>query len=275
MTRAEAWRRAHCDAAGFALLAMLLVVGAGSLWIVLAAQQFVPVLADRALRTEAGLAQVAAAVRDGFVANGTYPASLDVVAAQNGWLPQGAWRRDPWGSGQEWVLATSATGLQVQSRGPDGRIGTLDDVRVDVPREPLVRVCQRDLLRLLRSAYVARLQADVLAVAAAVGGVAPTGLATAVRTYARARRQWLGADAPTRVQLTASMTAAAATVTACQVFASWSQPVAVTGAGGLFARLGLPDALAHDCLGQALRLDPILGVVAVGSDGVWGTDDDM
>jgi hypothetical protein len=275
MSRSIGLRRGERGDCGFALLALLLVVGAGSLWIVLAAQQFVPALADRALRTEAGLAQVAAAVRDGFVANGSYPGSLDAIGVQNGWPAQGAWRRDPWGAGQEWGLAGTVAGLQVQSRGPDGLLGTADDLRLDALREPLVRVRQRDLLRLVRAVYVRRLQADVLAAATALGGGAPSGLVGAIRTYALARRQWLGADAATRVQLTATMTTAAATVTACQVFAAWSQPAAVTGAGGLFARLGLSDALARDGLGQALRLDAILGVVAVGSDGIWGTDDDM
>lgn len=298
---------------GFALLALLLVVGVGSLAIVLAAQQFVPALADRVQRTEGSLAQLAAAAREGFLASGALPNQLDTLAAQTGWETQGEWRVDPWGWGQEFVLTNSATAARVQSRGPDGALGTADDVAFQVPLEPLVRLRQRDRLRLVRAVYVRQLQAavDAAAVAAAgaggssngrgaerasarartranansnvqgggggggAGSAAPTGLAGAVRLYASAKRQWCGADAQTRVQLAASMATAAATVTACQVFASWSQPVAVTGAGGLCSRLGLPDALARDGLGQALHLDPILGVVAVGNDGVWGTDDDM
>lgn len=270
MNRVTHPERTDARETGLALLALLMVVGVGALAIVLAAQQFVPPLADRAERTESGVARMAGAVATGFVASGVYPGSLDAVAVQTGWSRQGAWRRDPWGSGQEWVLGSGALGLQVQSRGVDGVLGTADDVVFAVPREPLVRLRQRGILRLIRAGYVRFLQDAIV-----MGGAAPTGLAAAVGSYARARRQWFAADAAERAQLTATMAAAAASVTACQEFAGWTQPSAVTGSGGLLARLGMPDTLAIDGLGQPLRLDPILGVVAVGGDGIWGTDDDM
>jgi len=66
-----------------------------------------------------------------------------------------------------------------------------------------------------------------------------------------------------------------ATFTSLSLTASWTSRLSVTGAGGLMEFLGMPDSRAVDGKGQAFALHPVLGVVAIGFDGIEGTDDDM
>ncbi len=101
-------------------------------------------------------------------------------------------------------------------------------------------------------------------------------MVAAMRDYAIARRQWLTADATTRVTLTTQMNTAAATVSAlASSHACTPLPPAVTGAGGLMEGLGMPDGKAVDGIGANLISNATVGVLARGADATGGTDDDM
>lgn len=294
---------------GFALLVLLAVVGMGSLGVVLAVQSLVPPLAQVTTHIVANLGTVERASRDAFLRNGAFPVSLDALALASGLPADGPWRVDPWGNGQDLDYRLLATGPRIRSRGPDRRLGTADDTTVVVAAENQLRLRTNARLRLLRAVYLAALCDQVDAAGTSAGNVGPgrgaanrsnqgnahgngsgtgngngnaaataavsrTALRSALRTYATSQRAWWFADAAGRVALTTQMTAAAATIAAAQLSAAWGQPAALLGAGGLMERLGLPDALAIDGAGQALRLHPVLGFLATGSDGASGTDDD-
>lgn len=224
---------------GFALLVLLLVLGAGSVAIVLAAQALVPTLADRAATAEARLAIAQDAVRTAYRRSGAFPPDLAALAAAAGLAVDGAWRVDPYGAAQD--LDYAVTGSAVRLR--------------------LIRAV------LLRSPY--RLAATMTAADVAA-------MRAAMRDHALARREWLTADAAARAALTARMASAAAAIAnLATAHALPPLPPAVTGAGGLMNQLGLPDARAVDGRGRPLAGEPSLGVVAVGSDGIGGSDDDM
>jgi hypothetical protein len=258
-------------AGGFALLVLLGIVGIGSVGLLLAVQGFLPPLAGRIERIDADLGIVAQGARSTFAQSGAFPADLDALAAATGLPAGGGWRRDPWGAAQDYDLGRVGSNLRLRSRGPDRRLGTGDDVVVQLVGENLLRCRQRAKLRLLRALYARALQDAI----DAMGPPAPTGLVDAVRRLASARRAWLTTSAADRVALTAQMATDAATITAAQAHVGWALPAALTGAGGLMEWLGKPDAIAVDGAGRALQLHASLGIVAVGSDRVGGTDDDM
>lgn len=262
---------ARARAGGFALLVLLGIVGVGSVGLLLAVNSFVPPLAGRPAQVDAALGVVANAARSAFARAGAFPADLDQLAAIAGLPVAGAWRRDPWGAAQDYDLGIVGGNLRLRSRGPDRRLGTTDDVVVQVVGEDLLRCRQRARLRLLRAVYARTLQDAV----DAVGGPAPNGLQAAVRRLSAARRAWFTATPAERAVLGLQMATDTATIAAAQAFAGWTLPMAVTGAGGLMERIGKPDATAVDGAGRALQLHPALGVIAVGSDRVGGTDDDM
>lgn len=271
-------QRAGADEeAGFALLVLLGVIGVASVGLLFAVQKFVPPLADVAVRTQDNLDAVANAAREAFARTGAFPASLDALASVGGLRVDDGWRIDPHGDGRDLTYQVTTSGVRVTSRGPDHVAGTADDELRDVAAEPLVRTRQRAKLRLIRSVYVEVLQGAVDAAIAlgAVGVSSRSALSGAVDGYAAAKRAWATASVAERAALTISMTADAAIIDAAQMLAGWSTPSAVTGAGGFMERLGMSDALAVDGAGRALQLDDRLGVIAVGSDGVGGTDDDM
>lgn len=271
--------RHNCQetAEGFALLALLGVIGIASVGLLFAVQRFVPPLADVAVRVQSNLDVVEEAARDVFSRTGAFPASIDALASVGGLRADGAWRVDPQGQGNDLSYQVTATGIRVRSRGPDRLLGTADDEVRDVGAEPLVRMRQRATLRLIRSVYLSELQGAVDAAIAlgALGTSSRSALAAALNEYAAAKREWLKATTLQRATLTVRMTADAAIIDAAQTLAGWSTPSAVTGAGGLMERLGMPDSLAVDGVGRPLQVDARMGVVAAGYDGVGGTDDDM
>lgn len=260
------------DQAGFALLVLLGIVGVGTMGIVLAVQSFLPPLSDAVGRATANLDTVATAAREAFVRDGAFPGDLDALATASGLRDDGPWRGDPFGHGQDLDYVVTASGLRVRSRGDDRVLGNADDLVVDVPAETGVRVRQRARLRLVRALLVQ----SAFRAAGSMSAAESTQMRTAMRDYAIARRQWCTATSSERLALTTTMATAAATITALQtVHGLTALPAGVTGAGGLFETLGLDDARAVDGKGQAFLADAVLGVVAVGNDGIGGTDDDM
>ena len=258
--------------AGFALLALMGVIGVTAIGLLLVVQPFVPTLRERATSTDENLRVAVDAAKAAFRSDGAFPADLDALAAAVALDPDGGWRHDPYGSGEDLDLRTVASGLQLRSRGPDGRLGTADDVTFGVSGETALRGRQRMRLRLLRAVFTRSpyRHADTMSPAEEVA------MAAAMRDHARARRRWLGADATERASLTDDLAAAEGTITTLRdAHALPALPGAPTGAGGLASMLGVQDWRVVDGRGAALLLDPVLGFVAVGWDGTGGTDDDM
>lgn len=256
---------------GFALLALLAVIGFGSIGVLLVVRAVGSATADLPLRTERNLQTAAAAVRRSFLDGGAFAATLDDAALAGGLDPTGSWRRDPW-RGSDLEYRTDASGRRLRSRGPDGRRNTADDAIVLVAAEPIVRRRQRGRLRLLRALLVR----SPFCLTVTMTPAEHDAMRTALRDHAIARRRWLGADAATRVSLQATLDASEAAVTALRsTHALPLLPTQVTGAGGLLALLGVPDTRGIDGNGRALLADPVLGVLARGYDRLGGTDDDM
>lgn len=257
---------------GFALLALLAVIGAGSMLLLVAVQRLVPPQA-RHVRIAAGnLATCTSAAEFAFRRNGAFPTSFDLLAAAAGLDPTGPWRRDPFGAAQDFVWSRNGTRLQLRSRGLDRRANTADDVLATVPAERGVRLRQRGRLRLVRALLTVspyRLSGSMT-----VGD--RSAMRAAMRELAIVQRLWLGADTTTRSLLTARRSAATTAIdTLVATNACASLPSALFGPSGLMASLGLPDTYARDGLGRNLAGHTGLGVVARGNDRTGGTDDDM
>ncbi len=268
----RATRRPRASERGFALLVLLGIVGMGSLTIVLAVQRVSLPWSVRATTVDQNLATAQSAARIGFRRNGAFPTNLNLAATAGGLETQGAWRRDPWGAAQDLDWAIIGTGVRVRSRGTDGVLGNADDEQFVVGTETQLRGRQRARLRLLR----AQLLRSPYRFSAGMSAAVRAQMITAMRTVAIGRRQWLTADAATRVTLTTQSNAAAATITAlCATYGLPPLPASLTGAGGLMQMLGTSDARAVDGAGAAMRTDPNLGMAARGADGTGGTDDDM
>ena len=264
---ASSRRRDH----GFALLALLAVIGFGSVGVLLAVQAVGGATADLPLRTEHNLHTAAAAVRRSFLDDGAFAGTLDEAAIAGGLDPRGSWRLDPW-RGIDLEYRNDASGRRLRSRGPDGRRNTADDATVVIAAEPIVRRRQRGRLRLLRAVLLR----SPFCLAATMTPADHDSMRTALREHAIARRRWLGADAATRATLQVTLDASEAAVAALRAtHALPLPPTQLTGAGGLLALLGVPDTRGVDGNGRMLLADPVLGVMARGYDRQGGTDDDM
>jgi type II secretory pathway pseudopilin PulG len=265
-------KRGASSEQGFALLVLLMVVGAGSIAIVLAAQAMLPNLAERAAHTDERLAACDAAARAAFRRNGAFPTNMDSLATAAALEVDPKWRFDPWSPAVDFVYTRNATRARFRSVGPDRRRNTGDDVVVDVAIEPQLRVRQRPRLRLIR-AVLLRSQYRF----------APTmspgeldAMRDAMRDQAVALRQWLTATADERTALTSRLSTSATTIAnLVTAHGLTALPSSLTGASGLMSRLGMPDGRAVDGGGAALLRHLQLGVVARGADGRGGTDDDM
>lgn len=258
--------------AGFALLVLLAIIGAGSVGILLAVQSVGNPFAERPQRTERNLAVADQALRVAFRANGAFPASIDALAAAAGLDPDGDWRQDPWFAPNDLDYGNVTGGKRARSRGPDRRLNTADDQSAVVGGESLVRARQRGRLRMIR-AVLLRSQYRLS------GTMTPTDVAamrTATRDHAIAQRAWLTADAAARAALATTLTATASTIETMRVTHGMpALPNRVTGGSGLMARLGMPDWKAIDGNGRNMVIDTSLGVRAIGYDRTGGTDDDM
>ncbi|MCK5941636.1 MAG: hypothetical protein KAI24_06690, partial [Planctomycetes bacterium] len=184
----------------------------------------------------------------------------------------GAWRRDPFGAGEELDYGLVGSDARLRSRGGDGRLGGVDDTTIAVVGETQLRVRQRLRLRMLRAVLLrSQFRWDS---AMTPGDVAR--MRAAMRDLAVAKRQWLGADAATRADLTTRMNAATTTIEGLvSAYGLPPIPSSLTAAGGLMSQLSMPDARAVDGAGAALLRDAVLGFVAAGADRNGGTDDDM
>ena len=264
--------RRRTDTRGFALLALLGVIAAASMALVLAVQRFLPPLAGRGQRTTQNLDTCERAAETARRHTGAFPANLTALATASGLDAAGTWRLDPHGAAQDLDYSVNASRLRIRSRGLDRRLNTADDIIAVIPAERPVRLRQRGRLRILRALLAVSPYRQVPSMSPAER----TTMRDAMRDQAIARRQWLGADAPTRALLQARMNSAATTVTGLvTLHGCTAMPVALTGASGLLNGIGSTDTAAIDGLGRALIAHATLGLAAAGNDRVGGTDDDM
>lgn len=260
------------DEPGFALIVLLAVVGFGSVGLLLAVEACLPTLRERQALSAHNLETAEAAARIAYRRNGSFPSDLDGLSTAAGLDVDGMWRRDPFGHGEELDYVRAGADLLVTSRGADGQLGTADDSSYRISGEAQLRTRQRLRLRMLRAVLLR----SPFRLAGSMSAGDEEQMRTAMRDYAVARRQWRTGDAATRLTLTATMASCAATVAGLtSVHVLPSLPVSLTGAGGLMNQLGMEEARAVDGAGVALLLDPVLGFVAAGADGIGGTDDDM
>lgn len=257
---------------GFALLVMFGVIASASLGIVLATQALVPPTANAQLRTDGNVGHVELVAREAYRRNGVFPSDLGTLATTAGGMTGPRWRLDPYGAAQDLDYGLVGRSLRVRSRGPDGQLGTADDTTAVISPETLVRGRQRARLRIIR-AVLAR---SPYRLAGSMSSGDEATMLTALRDFATARRQWLTATAAERTDLQTQMDDAATTIqNLATTHGCTPLPAAVTGAGGLMNGLGMPDSKAVDGAGATLLLDTAVGVVARGSDGVGGNNDDM
>lgn len=254
------------------MLAVLFLVGFGSLGVLIAAQAFLPATADVPERTERSLAVASDAARAAFRRNGAFPTNLDNLATAAGIDRRGAWRIDPWYSPNDVDYRRPSTGATVRSRGRDGRLATADDVQVAVFAEDLLRARQRGRLRILR----AILLTSPYYHAATMSPADVAAMRAAMHAQTIARRAWLTANTTTRTVLQGTLTSSAATIASLRsTHGLPAIPTRVVGANGLMQRLGLPDSRATDGQNRTLLRDPTIGLIAAGYDRRRGTDDDM
>lgn len=93
---------------GFALLALLLLLGVSGVVAVAALERVVRPDTEQAVTTSQRLAAVAATARQVFRASGAFPTRLDNVAAAAQLDAAGAWRADPWRPGSTSTIACAA-----------------------------------------------------------------------------------------------------------------------------------------------------------------------
>jgi hypothetical protein len=260
------------DERGFALLAVLSIIAAGSLVLLAAVQRLVPPLAGRARLVDDRLAVCQEAVEIAYRRDGSFPANLTALATPAGLDANGVWRRDPSGFAVDFAYNRNGTRVQLRSRGPDRRLNTADDVIETIPAERPLRTRQRGRLRLLR----ALLLVSPYRTSGSMTTADLAAMRTAMRDHAIATRRWLGADAATRTSLATTLTANATTITNLLLAnVVTALPTGLTGAGGLLTAIGATDAAGVDGRGMPFYLHPTLGIAAAGNDRTQGTDDDM
>lgn len=255
---------------GFALIALLSIIGIGSVGVLLAVHASLPVLSGRQTAATDNVATVAQAATLAYRRNGSFPANLNALETAAGLPSIGLWRWDPFGAAQELDYTVRANDVRIRSRGPDGRLATADDEQRLVATETQLRVRQRLRLRMLRAVLLR----SPYRLAAGMSAAEELQMKSAMNSYALAKRSWLTADAAERQSLTATMDSATTTVDSLvATHALPPLPTSLTGAGGLMGQLSMSDGRCLDGRGVALASDAILGWMAVGVTG--GINDDM
>lgn len=259
---------------GFALIALLLFIAAGTAVLAALAGQLHVSEGGRSTTCELRAQTVVAAAADHHRRYRSFPATIDSLATTPVLDPNGDWRFDPFGGAQQLTLGRNGQPvvLTVTSRGRDQRLGTADDLIASIDDHQPARQVTRARLRLLRAAYLRSPYMD----GALMTPAERAAMRQAVRTYARAQRALLFADTAGKAVLTTQRDAAAATIAGLQSLHALPPPPAnATGVGGLLEQLSLPDALGTDAWGGTLVVSRNVGFLCVGGDRLAGGDDDF
>ena len=264
-------RRAGGRQQGFAVLMLLLVVGVLASLAGIAAWT-VPALGRG--RLPAGqelLARLAGETRAQVALTRVAPRDLDSLLANATGCSAGLTSIDPFGGGRTLGYAVAGPLVTLRSRGPDGRLGTADDLLETLSTEPACRAATRSRLRLLRARYLT--SRYVFYPGSKAGD--RVLLSSELSSWAAARRELAQASGARASELSQRIADAAARVRAVLLAAGApAAPTQLTGGAGLLAALGLPDALAVDGFGNPL-LPAVAGFASAGADGVPDTADDL
>lgn len=255
---------------GFALLFMMILIGAAGGVFLLAVESFVAVGADRAGRAASSLAELRRAAHDIYLRTGTAPASAAATVTAAGLRPEV--QIDPYGWNADFGWTNSATAITIRSRGEDRVLGNADDPLATVPLQEPGRASTRHRLRLLRAQLLRspyRLQLSMSAADQA-------NLRSWTRQYAQACRRWI-LEPANQVVLSATMVTMQTQIAAlCAGHGCAPLPASVTGVGGIMTGIGNVDARAVDGFGRGLQRDAAVGLKSSGADGAPGSPgDDM
>lgn len=255
---------------GFALLFMMILIGAAGGVFLLAVESFVSVGADRAGRAAVALAELRRAAHDICLRTGTAPASVAATVTAAGLRPEV--QVDPYGWNADFGWASTATAITIRSRGEDRVLGNADDLVVTVPLQEPGRASTRNRLRLLR----AQLLRSPYRLHAGMTATDRDNLRSWTRQYAQAGRRWIYEPA-NQAALTASMTTLEAQITGvCAAHGCTPLPASVTGVGGIMTGIGNADTQAFDGFLRGLQRDAAVGLRSSGADGAPGSPgDDM
>ncbi|MBK8096329.1 MAG: hypothetical protein IPK26_04435 [Planctomycetes bacterium] len=255
---------------GFALLFMMILIGAAGGVFLLAVESFVTVGADRAGRAAASLADLRRAAHDIHVRTGTAPTSAAATVTAAGLAADR--QIDPYGWNADFGWTNSASAITIRSRGEDRVLGNADDLVATVLLQEPGRASTRNRLRLLR----AQLLRSPYRLAAGMSVADEANLRTWTRDYAQACRRWIYEPA-NQAALAATMAARQTQITnLCTAGGCPPLPASVTGVGGIMTGIGNVDARAFDGFQRGLGRDAAVGLRSLGADGATGSPgDDM
>ncbi len=260
---------------GFAMLALIIAVGAASAagLAIFGNKLRRPVQVEHLATAEARLEASIDSALQAYQQSGNFPVDLSSLAIAVGLDPAAEWRLDPFGGGTDldYQLSGIPGSLVIRSRGPDGSLGSSDDLQVQLSEQFPGRARSRNHLRLLRVRfYNSPLMDDP--------GMAPVerqALRMHMRSYAIAQRQLLFAAAADKPALIANRDSAASQIQAIRSSHGLPAiPATATGPGGLCEALGISDSLGIDGFGSLLITGDV-GFLSVGGDRSGGTDDDL
>lgn len=255
---------------GFALLFMMILIGAAGGVFLLAVDSFVTVGADRAGRAATAMAELRRAAHDMYLRTGAAPASAATAVAGGGLRPERQF--DPYGWNADFGWSVTATAITIRSRGEDRVLGNADDPVMTLPLQEPGRASTRSRLRLLR----AQLLRSPFRLAVGMSAADEADLRSWTGQYAQACRRWIDEPA-NQGALSATMTTLQAQIASlCTASGCLPLPASVTGVGGIMAGIGNVDARAFDGFRRGLQRDDAVGLKSVGADGAPGSPgDDM
>lgn len=179
---------------------------------------------------------------------------------------------DPYGPAQDldWrILGTRSARLG--SAGPDGRLGTSDDVVITIDARNVAIARTRLRLRTLRELFLGSIYVNTKTATPAQ----KTSLRKALERAASLRREAALSEGATRRARAKAATKEEANVAQLlRAMGGPPLPGAVDGPGGLLESMGLPDTLRLDAFGRVLVVTPA-GIGSRGADAREGTDDDL
>jgi hypothetical protein len=259
---------------GFALVALMLVLGAGAIGVAVAIGSLRTItLADQRWRAERRLANLACAAGVAFRRDGAFPSSIDALRTARIIDPDGVTTIDPFEGTRALDYRQRGTPrvLTLRSTGPDRRLRTADDMVATADSQTLGRARVRNRLRILRALYLRSQYMD----APSMSSAERAAMRAALRTWSLSQRALLWADTAARPGLVATRDAAMAEIDGLRTsYGLPAVPRRATGRNGLCGRLGVPDAVGRDGFGRVM-LTASVGFQSSGGDGRRNTDDDL
>lgn len=226
---------------------------------------------DKQAEAERRVAALAEAGNELYLRTGSFPNNLlelVTLSQSSEWELLAA---DPYGSLENIDVSVVGDQLLVSSRGPDGQLGTLDDVVTGVHARTAGRARTRNRLRILRAVFSTSGYYD----SAMVTPADRATLLQAMTDYTTKCRLLDYVSPLDQAQALIEIGAARVTIESITQAAGLpAVPASATGPGGLLESLGLPDSLGTDGYGHTWVTD-VVGINSPGRDGTGGTIDDF